>query len=105
VLSLHAIYHYKIATSFAVGDEISYKRLASICGLNEIDLRRILRYAMTFQVFSEPREGVIIHTAASRLLAEDAQLRDLVGAVCEEKFPASARVELQVAPWAKGIAN
>lgn len=48
---------------------------------------------MTNQIFHEPRPGVIAHTAASRLLSENELVNGYVGAVCEEKFLASARVK------------
>ena len=37
--------------------------------------------------------GIVAHTTISRLLAQDKHLRDYVGMICEERFPASARVE------------
>ena len=48
---------------------------------------------MTNHIFREPRAGVVAHTALSRVLAQDLRLRDYIGMVCEERFPASARVE------------
>ena len=46
---------------------------------------------MTEHIFCEPQPGIVAHTAASRLLAENAPMRDFVGSVCEVRFPASAR--------------
>jgi hypothetical protein len=46
---------------------------------------------MTNRIFREPREGYVAHTAASRLLLEDAQMADWVGVCSAECFPASAR--------------
>ncbi len=46
---------------------------------------------MTNHIFCEPRPGFVAHTAASRLLAENALIQDLVGNNCEVRFPASAR--------------
>lgn len=48
---------------------------------------------MTNQIFEEPQPGIVRHTAASKLLAEDPLMRDFVGISCEERFPAAARVE------------
>ena len=36
------------------------------CGLNEVDLRRIVRHAMSNHIFQD-REGRVAHTAASRV--------------------------------------
>ena len=47
---------------------------------------------MTNQIFCEPSPGVIGHTAASRLLAEDAPLQAWLGFNGEDIFPASANV-------------
>ena len=57
-----------------------------------IDLKRVLRHAMTNLIFCEPRAGFIAHTAALRVLAENNLVRDFVGITCEEKFKGSACV-------------
>lgn len=82
---------YKIATSFGVHEQIDYQTLSSRCGLNVKDLRRILRYAMTSEIFCEPREGIVAHTAVSQVLAENPLMRDFIGNVCQIRFPASAQ--------------
>ena len=46
---------------------------------------------MTNRIFHEPREGYVAHTAASRLLLDDAQMNDWVGLCSAEFFPAAAR--------------
>ena len=48
---------------------------------------------MTFRVFAEPRKGVVVHTAASRVLRES-RMHDWLGATCEETWPAALRVGL-----------
>lgn len=60
--------------------------------LDPINLARILRHAMTNRIFHEPSPGLIAHTAASRLLAQDAALQDWVGFNSEDIFPAAANV-------------
>lgn len=94
VVSLQAIYRYQIASSVPLDDEISFEEISKRCGLNEIDLRRILRHAMTNYIFQEPRKGFVAHTAATRILAEDRLFSDLIGMRTEEQFLASSRVEL-----------
>ena len=74
-------------------EEVPFETISTSCGLNVVDLRRILRYAMTNYIFREPKTGIVAHTALSRVLAQDTRLRNYVGMVCEERFPASARVE------------
>lgn len=45
---------------------------------------------MTNQIFHEPSPGLIAHTAASRVLAEDESLQGWVGFNAEDIFPAAA---------------
>ncbi len=53
-----------------MGGEATFAELAAKSGLNETNLRRLLRFGMAQRIFHEPRPGVVTHTAASRLLAE-----------------------------------
>lgn len=91
VLSLQAVYHYKVASSFPIHSTATYSEISSTCGLNEVDLRRLLRHAMTNHIFEE-RDGRVAHTAASRILAENSMTRDIVGIMCEEMFPGTPHV-------------
>lgn len=69
---------------------ITLAELQSLTPLDPVNLARTLRVAMTNHVFCEPSPGVIAHTAASRLLATDAELAAWVGFNAEDIFPASA---------------
>ena len=91
LLSLHAIYRFNIASSFPIHGDASYSQIAAACGLEELNVRRILRHAMTKHIFKEPRKGVVAHTALSRVLAEDSQMLDWVGAVTEDIWPATTQ--------------
>ncbi len=53
----------------------------------------MLRHTATNHIFKEVRRGVIAHTAASKMLAEDSQMQDWVAVNCEEMWPAAERVE------------
>lgn len=68
---MQAISRFNIATSFSVGKEASFAQIAEACGPNEPEVRRFLRHAMTLHIFPKPRKGIVAHTAASRLLAEE----------------------------------
>ncbi|KAI7978246.1 hypothetical protein EIK77_005873, partial [Talaromyces pinophilus] len=85
------IHRYRIAQCFDPGEIITFDELSSRCGLNIIDLKRVLRLVMTRHVFSEPMAGFVAHTAATRLLYEDDRIRSFSGIICEERFPASAK--------------
>lgn len=89
---MQTIHRFKIYHCFDWNEIISYEELSDRCGLNVIDLKRLLRLAMTRRVFHEPRPGYVGHTASSRLLAENKRVRDFSGIICEERFPASAKV-------------
>jgi hypothetical protein len=60
--------------------------------LDRINLARILRLAMTNGIFREPSPGVIAHTAASRVLAEDENMQAWVGFNGEDIFRAAGHV-------------
>ncbi|KAI1392312.1 S-adenosyl-L-methionine-dependent methyltransferase [Hypoxylon trugodes] len=47
---------------------------------------------MTNKIFQEPKPGVIMHTAASKLLVEDQALQSWVGFNTEDIYPGSAHV-------------
>ncbi|CAL3971102.1 unnamed protein product [Diplocarpon coronariae] len=90
-LSLHAIYHYRIAQSFPIRATTTFAEIASKVGLSELNVRRFLRHAMTNRIFKEVSPGVVAHTAASRVLAEDGMMNDWVGFCVEDMWPAASQ--------------
>ena len=80
-----------MALAFPIDETISFEALSAACGLNAIDLRRLVRHAMANHIFQE-RGGKVAHTAASRVLAENGKMVDIIGLMCEEMFPGAARV-------------
>lgn len=91
--SLQAIYRFEIATKIPLQGDISYEELAKLCQVHEQDLRRILRFSMAFhRIFREPRKGFVAHTAASRQLAENPNLRDTLGMWYEDCWPSMVQV-------------
>ncbi|TVY26927.1 O-methyltransferase [Lachnellula hyalina] len=90
-LSLHGIYHYRIAKSFPVGETASYAQIAEKVGLDEGNVRRFIRHAMTNRIFWEVDPDTVAHTAASRVLAEDVAMDDWVGFCVEDMFPATSQ--------------
>ena len=54
-------------------------------------VRRILRHAMSYRIFQEVEKGFVAHTGASKLLAEDGDLRQWIGMVMEEMWPAATK--------------
>ncbi|EON68389.1 hypothetical protein W97_07647 [Coniosporium apollinis CBS 100218] len=90
--SLRWIYHFKIAEAVPLDREVAFAEVAATAGVDERQLRRILRHAMTNNLFHEPRAGFVTHTAESCLIVRDRGLRDWVGYTSEESFPASTKL-------------
>ncbi|EGO53015.1 hypothetical protein NEUTE1DRAFT_105963 [Neurospora tetrasperma FGSC 2508] len=80
------------AKLFPPAETITLSELQSKTSLDPINLARILRLAMTKGIFREPVPGIIAHTAASRVLAEDSDLHAWVAFNGEDIFPAAAHV-------------
>ena len=92
---MQAIYRFALATSFPTDmKEVTYAELATVTGLPENHIQRFLRCAMTFHIFREPRKGLVAHTAASKLLADDPLMREWIGMVSQEIWPAACKVRL-----------
>lgn len=90
--SLRAIHRFKIASAFPLNETATFAQIAEKVGLPEIDVRRILRHAMTDHFFAEPQEGVVAHTAATSALINIPLLDQWCGATLEELWPAKAHV-------------
>ncbi len=90
LVSLHAINRFEIAKSFEL--EATYDEIALSCGLSEFDVRRLLRTAMTYHIFHEPRPGVVAHTAASKFLAVAPGMDDSIALITEENWTSASKV-------------
>ncbi|AEO65259.1 uncharacterized protein THITE_2112095 [Thermothielavioides terrestris NRRL 8126] len=92
VLALTAVNHYGLAKLVPVDSTITLDELQTKTSLDPINLARLLRMAMTNGIFREPSPGVIAHTAASRVLAEDENMQAWIGFNGEDIFPAAGHV-------------
>lgn len=93
-MSLHFIQQFNIAQLVPTsGATTTFAAIAAQCGLPEVDVRRLLRHAMTIRVFDEPREGEVIHTRASMLLREEG-IHGWIGSTCQNGWPSATRVSL-----------
>jgi hypothetical protein len=81
-----------VAKLVPVDSSITLAELQTKTTLDPINLARLLRLAMTNGIFCEPKPGVIAHTAASRVLAEDENMQAWVGFNGEDIFRASGHV-------------
>lgn len=64
-----------------------------------LNLRRLVRHAMTNRIFREPAKGLVAHTRASRLLLEDAPLNNWVGFMCNDLWRPIASVVGAMKKW------
>ena len=58
------------AKSFPVNETATFTEIAAKVGLDEPNLKRLLRHAMTNRIFKEVKPVVVAHTAISKVLAE-----------------------------------
>ncbi|TVY28476.1 O-methyltransferase [Lachnellula hyalina] len=91
LLSMQAISQFNLVSTIPIHGEATFGEIAEKSGVNEGDVKRILRHAMTNRIFKEPSKGLVAHTAASRLIAEDTQMADWVGASTGELWQAAAQ--------------
>lgn len=105
-LSLQAIWEFSIAEAVPLTGHISYKDLTTaVESLNNglpigvVNLRRLVRHAMTNRIFHEPVRGYVAHTRASRLLLEDEPLRNWVGFMCHDIQLPIAHVVAAMKKW------
>ncbi|KIX92782.1 uncharacterized protein Z520_11445 [Fonsecaea multimorphosa CBS 102226] len=68
--ALRYINRFSVAKGVPTNDKISYGALANKVGVDESQLKRVLRYAMTKSIFIEV-DGEVAHTETSRLLLQD----------------------------------
>lgn len=73
--------------------------MSALSGLPEKNVRKVVRYAVAQKIFEEPRPGVIKHSAASRLLAENPDIHDYVATVSNELWQAAAQTCNALAKW------
>jgi hypothetical protein len=88
---------FRVAEKFPPNEKVSFEFLSKACGVNETDLSRLIRHAMTNYVFRE-ENGLVAHTAASRVLRENVLLTNLVGILTEELFPGAPHVSWAARP-------
>ncbi|OTB16742.1 hypothetical protein K445DRAFT_43673, partial [Daldinia sp. EC12] len=72
-LSQLTVVLFGIARNVPIDGEITFSDFSAATGLAK-DMRKVVRHAIMQCIFCEPRPGVVTHTAASCLLAEDADL-------------------------------
>lgn len=82
---------FDLARNLPVGSKTTFREMAESSGLPESTVRKLVRYAVTQKIFEEPEPGVIVHSAASRLLAENPGVHDFVATCTGELWQAAAQ--------------
>jgi hypothetical protein len=96
---LHFVYRYKVAQAVPINDMISFADLAKKTNVDELTVIRLLRNAMTFHMFHEPKKGFVAHTQDSRLMVEDDTLYDFVGCALEDLRPGANNQLEAIEKW------
>ncbi|KAI8944399.1 putative O-methyltransferase [Xylaria longipes] len=99
LLYLKLISCFDIAKKVPVDGEITYKDLAASVGIQEAALCRILRLGIAHRVFQELQPGIIAHSAASKLIADDQAMADWVSSCVNEMWPSAEKVVDALAKW------
>ncbi|KAH9909710.1 putative O-methyltransferase [Xylariomycetidae sp. FL2044] len=90
--SLQIISRHDIARKVPLEGTVSFAELAQATDLRTSDIKRILRFAMSFhRLFVEPREGFVAHSAGSRKLATDDIVRAGLAQTFDEFYGSFAR--------------
>ncbi|KAF7953580.1 uncharacterized protein EAE97_000979 [Botrytis byssoidea] len=96
---LHAIYRWKLASSFPLDGEASFSEIADTVGIPEADIRRIIRIAKTHRIFREPRDGIAAQTSISKAIATIPLVESWLGLVTDEIWPAFTRMVDAIERW------
>ncbi|KAK4497294.1 hypothetical protein PRZ48_011744 [Zasmidium cellare] len=98
-VSRHALDRFQVYQKVPVGETRTYTQLAEATGLPLNVIRRLIRHAITQRIFTEPTPDVVAHTPASKLLAEDRNVRDYWGILSEIVSPAAAQTANALSKW------
>ncbi|KAF2087434.1 S-adenosyl-L-methionine-dependent methyltransferase [Saccharata proteae CBS 121410] len=87
--TLRFIDHFNLAEAVPLGGEKSFTDIAAERKLHAGQVKRVLRHAMTNNIFMEKREGYVSHSATSKALLTDKSIRAWVSS-CTELFTRSS---------------
>ncbi|KAK4223466.1 S-adenosyl-L-methionine-dependent methyltransferase [Podospora fimiseda] len=90
MISPKAITQFRLVHSFPVGSETSFSALAAHAGISQKHLTKLIRHGIVaHNLFAEPKPGVIVHSAATKLLAENEGIHNWVEYATHEHWIAS----------------
>jgi hypothetical protein len=87
------------AKSFPINETATFAQIAEKVGLDKLNVRRFLRLSMTNRIFKEVSQGVVAHTAASRVLAENSVMNGWVGFCTDDIWPVGSPPPLFPSPF------
>jgi hypothetical protein len=93
------MYEFKVAEAVPLSGSISYQDLAQKVDVPMLNLRRLIRHAMTNHIFHEPEKGFVAHTRTSRLLVENLQMHAWVGFFSKDVWLPIANVVNAMKKW------
>lgn len=91
MLSIHPIIRLGIAESFP-RDGVTVEDLANKLKLRESLVRRLLAHCATYHIYYQASPDYFVHTAASKVLAENDGMRKWVLIGAEETLPGTLKV-------------
>lgn len=97
LISVHSIIRLGIAEAFPAQGTTVHD-LAQKTSLRESLVRRLLAHCATHHVYKQTTNDFYVHTAASRILAENGGMRQWVLIGAEELIPATLKVR-NAHPW------
>ncbi|KAK8093353.1 hypothetical protein PG997_000038 [Apiospora hydei] len=99
LLSLQYIYRYNIAAHVPLHGETTFKAISEATGLDLDDVTRFIRLAAGWHIFHEVPKDAIVHTAASRQLVGDPNLKAWIENIAVEFWPSLARTVDSTQRW------
>ncbi|OAL35849.1 hypothetical protein AYO20_04755 [Fonsecaea nubica] len=98
--ALRYINRFSVAKGVPADDKISYEALAQKVGVDESQMKRVLRYAMTKGIFVEV-DGGVAHTETSLLLLQDG-IATLSRYSSDRGWPIASRFNDAIDKWGHG---
>lgn len=99
LVPLQGITRWGLAQAIPIDGEATFEELAIKSGIGGSHLRRMLRLAIAQGIFCEPHPGVVAHTAASRVVAEDEPLRQWLSWCMNEAWNSAYQTSTALEKW------
>lgn len=97
---MKAILRFKLDQSFEVGSSTDFKKMSEFSGLNERNVRRIVRHGIiNHRFFREDEPGVITHSALTAILVQDQAARNSLVVELDEFWPAGVHMADAMEQW------